>query len=84
MSTVGLSGGGLSGAAGTLHTVTGVDTQITGIAFIGSQAYYTSSSAGGGGTFGKLDTATYATTRLLSSLGAAHVLAFFLISSSVV
>ena len=66
----------LSGGAGTANAVSGSVNSITGVAFIGSQAYYTDSGSGGGGSFGKLNISTFVTTQLISPLPAAHGIDF--------
>ena len=63
------------GAAGTPKTITGDDTAITSMAFTPSgTVFYTSSGGGGTGSFGTIDLsgANAVTTRILSSLPAAH------------
>ena len=52
------------------------DTSLTGLAFVGSTAYYTSSPAPGTGSFGTIDLTTGETTRLFSGIPAAHGLIF--------
>lgn len=61
----------------TVHTLTGDDSWITTIAWDDAgNAYYTSSGAGGGGSFGRLDLATMTTKRILTGLPAAHGMVF--------
>jgi hypothetical protein len=63
--------------AGTVHPLSGDDTVITTLAFDGSgKAYYTSSGSGGIGSVGKIDLTTFTTTRMLSSVPAAHGMTF--------
>ena len=61
---------------GTAHTPTGDDTSMTQVAFDASgNAYYTSSTASGGGTFGTINLTTFVTSRKLgggTALPAAH------------
>jgi hypothetical protein len=61
---------------GTFHALSGDDTTTTSIAFVGSQAYYTNAGPGGSGSFGRLDTTTFTTTRLITGLNAAHGMTF--------
>ena len=64
-------------AAGTTHTPTGDDTDITQIAFDDEgNAYYTASDAFGNGQFGTIDLATMVTTRIHTNLPAAHGMAW--------
>ncbi len=74
-----LAGGGLSGGANTFHPTTlasGVAVHVTGMAWIGSQAYYTGAGASGTGDFGTIDTTTWIATPLLTALPAAHGIVF--------
>lgn len=64
-------------AAGTVHPLSGDDNRITTIAWDAARnAYYTSSGAGGSGSFGKIDLKTFTTTRRFKSLPAAHGMTF--------
>lgn len=65
------------GGKGAAHAFVGDDTQITSIAWDSAgRAYYTSSGAGGGGSFGSVDFGTFTTKRIMSSLPAAHGMVF--------
>lgn len=58
---------------GTVLPLIGTDTLITSLAFTPSNGvFYTSSGGGGFGSFGTINLTTGATTRLLSSVPAAH------------
>lgn len=61
------------GAAGTVKLLSGDDTSITSLAFTpGGTVYYAASGSGGFGNVGTIDLTTGVTTRLLSSVPAAH------------
>jgi len=60
------------GANGTVLPLSGPDTAITSLAFVGSTVFYTASGSGGFGNFGTIDLGTGATTRLQSNVAAAH------------
>ena len=61
------------GAAGTVKPLSGDDTSITSLAFTpGGTVYYTASGSGGFGNVGTINLTTGVTTRLLSSVPAAH------------
>jgi hypothetical protein len=62
---------------GTPHLLIGTDRSITTIAWSDAQhAFYTSSDAGGFGSFGVLNLSTFRTTRIYSNLPAAHGMTF--------
>ena len=62
---------------GVTHAVKGDDPGVTTIAFDGSgNAFYTSSGAGGVGTFGQINLATFTTKRSLESQPGMHGMAF--------
>lgn len=62
---------------GTIRTLSGDDTLITSLAFTPSNGvFYTSAGSGGFGNFGSINLTTGVTTRLLSSVQAAHGMQF--------
>ena len=62
---------------GVTHAVKGDDTGVTTIAFDGSgNAFYTSSGAGGYGTFGQFNLGAYSTKRSLQAQSGMHGMAF--------
>jgi streptogramin lyase len=62
---------------GTILPLSGDDNALTSLAFApGGTVFYTASGAGGFGNFGTIDLTTGVTTRLLSSVGAAHGMVF--------
>jgi hypothetical protein len=63
---------------GTPHPVTGNDTGVTHIAWTdATHAFYTNASGGNGfGNFGTIDPTTFVTTRVFTSLPAAHGLTY--------
>jgi len=66
-----------SGGKVALHAFIGDDPEITTIAWDhAGNAYYTSSGAAGGGSFGRIDFDTMTTKRIQSWLPAAHGMAF--------
>lgn len=62
------------GATST-HFLGGDDNQVTMLAFVGNDVYYTTSGLGGIGQFGTIDLSTFTTTRLLANQPAAHGIA---------
>jgi hypothetical protein len=52
------------GGAATIHSVTGSDTGVTQLAFLGGNVYYDNSSPNCCGTFGTIDLTTDTTTQL--------------------
>ena len=79
IANVDLTGGaGFVGAPALLPILSGGDgvTAITGLAFVGSSAYYTSSPPAGFGSFGKIDLTTGDTTELFAGVPAAHGISF--------
>jgi hypothetical protein len=76
---VDLTGGaGFVGAPSLLTITSGGDgvESLTGLAFVGSTAYYTSSGAAGTGSFGTVNLATGDTTQLFAGVDAAHGILF--------
>ena len=76
---VNLAGGaGFVGAPSLLTITSGGDgvESLTGLAFVGSTAYYTSSGAGGTGSFGTVNLVTGDTTQLFGGVDAAHGILF--------
>ncbi|HWI53458.1 MAG TPA: Ig-like domain-containing protein [Symbiobacteriaceae bacterium] len=64
-------------ANGIFRPLTGDDTIITSLAFDeAGNGYYTSSGAGGFGSVGRINMATFQTTRVLSNIPAAHGMSF--------
>jgi len=62
---------------GVTHAVKGDDSSVTTIAFDGSgSAFYTSSDAGGVGTFGQINLGTFTTKRSLESQPGMHGMVF--------
>lgn len=62
---------------GRVHSLSGDDDSISGIAFDNlGRAFYTASDHRGGGNFGILDLTTMTTQRLISDLEAAHGISF--------
>lgn len=64
------------GANGTVLSLSGDDTAITSLAFVGSTVFYTASGSGGFGNFGVIDLGTGVTTRKLTNVAAAHGMAY--------
>lgn len=61
------------GGAGTIRTLSGLDNNITSMAFAPSgTVYYTNAGSSGFGNFGTIDLGTGVMTRLLSNIPAAH------------
>ena len=58
------------------RTISGDVSAITGLAFVGSDAYYASSGPSGVGSFGRIDLSTGVTTQIFGSVPAAHGLVF--------
>ena len=62
---------------GTLRALTGDDTAVTSLAFdTCGNAFYTSSDGNGNGNFGVIDLVSFTTTRKMTSLPAAHGMAY--------
>lgn len=64
-------------ANGIHRALNGDDTSVTSLAFDSAgQGYYTRSGAGGFGSVGKINMATFTTTRYLTNIAAAHGMAY--------
>ena len=61
---------------GAGHAVSGDDSGITQLAFLGKTVYYTSSPDTGNGSVGTFNLGTFTTTRHIASLPAAHGITF--------
>lgn len=62
---------------GVVRPLSGDDLFITSLAFdAGGNAYYTAGGSGGHGSVGRIDMATFTTTRYLSNVDAAHGMAY--------